>query len=65
MIDYIKRLKVCIRWFQDLELSYSLEQEKLKSSLELSQQKCMEIGKDYYCYSWFLPFLILENSHYR
>ncbi|XP_058779935.1 kinesin-like protein KIN-14N [Vicia villosa] len=43
MIDYIKRLKVCIRWFQDLELSYSLEQEKLKSSLELSQQKCMEI----------------------
>lgn len=43
MIDYIKRLKVCIRWFQDLELSYSLEQEKLKSSLELSQQKCVEI----------------------
>ncbi|XP_057727229.1 kinesin-like protein KIN-14N [Arachis stenosperma] len=43
MADYIKRLKVCIRWFQDLEISYSLEQEKLKSSLELAQQKCMEI----------------------
>ena len=44
MMDYIKRLKVCIRWFQDLEISYSLEQEKLKSSLELAQQKCTEIG---------------------
>ncbi|RZB76986.1 Kinesin-like protein KIN-14N isoform C [Glycine soja] len=43
MMDYIKRLKVCIRWFQDLEISYSLEQEKLKSSLELAQQKCTEI----------------------
>ncbi|KAG4986978.1 hypothetical protein JHK86_034669 [Glycine max] len=43
MVDYIKRLKVCIRWFQDLEISYSLEQEKLKSSLELAQQKCTEI----------------------
>ncbi|KAE9599783.1 hypothetical protein Lal_00046116 [Lupinus albus] len=43
MIDYIKRLKVCIRWFQDLELNYSLEQERLKNSLELAQQKCMEI----------------------
>ncbi|KAK4255639.1 hypothetical protein QN277_008614 [Acacia crassicarpa] len=43
MAEYIKRLKICIRWFQDLELSYSLEQEKLKNSLELSQQKCVEI----------------------
>ncbi|KAF1882806.1 hypothetical protein Lal_00002987 [Lupinus albus] len=43
MMDYIKRLKVCIRWFQDLELSYSLEQERLKNSLQLAQQKCMEI----------------------
>ncbi|XLR14565.1 hypothetical protein S83_042503 [Arachis hypogaea] len=43
MIDYIKRLKVCIRWFQDIEMSYSLEQERLKNSLELTQQKCMEI----------------------
>ncbi|KOM49938.1 hypothetical protein LR48_Vigan08g076500 [Vigna angularis] len=43
MVDYIKRLKVCIRWFQDLEMYYSLEQEKLKNSLELTQQKCTEI----------------------
>ncbi|KAK4286049.1 hypothetical protein QN277_002660 [Acacia crassicarpa] len=43
MVEYIKRLKVCIRWFQDLELNYSLEQERLKNSFELTQQKCMEI----------------------
>ncbi|XP_028761771.1 kinesin-like protein KIN-14N isoform X2 [Neltuma alba] len=43
MVEYIKRLKVCIRWFQELELNYSLEQERLKNSLELTQQKCMEI----------------------
>ncbi|XP_020229349.1 kinesin-like protein KIN-14N [Cajanus cajan] len=43
MMDYIKRLKVCIRYFQDLEMYYSLEQEKLKNSLELTQQKCIEI----------------------
>ncbi|QCD87196.1 kinesin-like protein KIN-14N isoform X1 [Vigna unguiculata] len=43
MVDYIKRLKVCIRWFQDLEMYYSLEQEKLKNSLEMTQKKCTEI----------------------
>ncbi|KAE9620732.1 putative minus-end-directed kinesin ATPase [Lupinus albus] len=43
MMDYIRRLKVCIRWFQDLEMNYSLEQERLKNSLELTQQKCIEI----------------------
>ncbi|XP_061361242.1 kinesin-like protein KIN-14N [Gastrolobium bilobum] len=43
MVDYVKRLKVCIRWFQDLEMSYSLEQEKLKNSLDMTQQKCIEI----------------------
>lgn len=45
MVDYIKRLKVCIRWFQDIEMSYSIEQEKLKNSLEMTQQKSVEIGK--------------------
>jgi kinesin family protein C1 len=45
MVDYIKRLKVCIRWFQDIEMSYSIEQEKLKNSLEMTQQKSIEIGK--------------------
>lgn len=53
MVEYIKRLKVCIRWFQDLELNYSLEQERLKSSLELTSQKCMEIGE---MYIFFLAF---------
>jgi len=51
MVDYIKRLKVCIRWFQDLEMYYSLEQEKLKNSLEMTQKKCTEIGKSIFQFS--------------
>ncbi|XP_019453811.1 PREDICTED: kinesin-like protein KIN-14N isoform X2 [Lupinus angustifolius] len=43
MMDYIRRVKVCIKWFQDLEMNYSLEQERLKNSLELTQHKCAEI----------------------
>ncbi|KAI4333799.1 hypothetical protein L6164_018561 [Bauhinia variegata] len=43
MVDYIKRLKLCIRWFQELELSCSLEQEKLQNSLESTRQKCAEV----------------------
>ncbi|KAJ7948498.1 Kinesin-like protein [Quillaja saponaria] len=43
MVEYIKRLKLCIRWFQELEGSYSLELEKLQQSLEFEEQKCMEI----------------------
>ncbi|KAE9592959.1 hypothetical protein Lal_00029188 [Lupinus albus] len=43
MMDYIRRVKVCIKWFQELEMNYSLEQERLKNSLELTQHKCSEI----------------------
>ncbi|KAI4322833.1 hypothetical protein L6164_022489 [Bauhinia variegata] len=43
MVGYIKRLKHCIRWFQEVELSYSLEQERLQNSLESTQQKCAEV----------------------
>ncbi|CAI8617556.1 unnamed protein product [Vicia faba] len=43
MVDYIKRLKVCTRWFQDIEMSYSIEQERLKNSLEMTQQKSVQI----------------------
>ncbi|CAL9247994.1 unnamed protein product [Arabidopsis halleri] len=27
MIEYVKRLRLCIRWFQELELDYVFEQE--------------------------------------
>ncbi|XP_023915824.1 kinesin-like protein KIN-14N [Quercus suber] len=43
MVEYIKRLKLCIKWFQELEGSYLLEQEKLQNTLDSAEQKCNEI----------------------
>lgn len=44
MMDYIKRLRLCIRWFQELELDYAFEQEKLKNALELNEKHCGDMG---------------------
>jgi len=43
MMDYIKRLRLCIRWFQELELDYAFEQEKLKNALELNEKHCVDM----------------------
>ncbi|VVB15958.1 unnamed protein product [Arabis nemorensis] len=43
MMDYIKRLRLCIRWFQELELDYAFEQEKLKNALELNEKHCADM----------------------
>ncbi|XP_062170285.1 kinesin-like protein KIN-14N [Alnus glutinosa] len=42
MVEYIKRLKLCVKWFQELEGSYLFEQEKLLNMLESAEQKCNE-----------------------
>lgn len=44
MVEYIKRLKLCIKWFQELEYGYLLEQKKLQDELESSEVKCSEMG---------------------
>lgn len=44
MADYIKRLKECIKWFQQLERNYVSEIERLKDLLEANEKKCNEIG---------------------
>ncbi|MBA0865844.1 hypothetical protein Goshw_015919, partial [Gossypium schwendimanii] len=43
MMEYIKRLRLCIRWFQELEGEYAFEQEKLRSALELTERRCYEM----------------------
>ncbi|GFP89974.1 kinesin-3 [Phtheirospermum japonicum] len=43
MMDYIKRLKQCIKWFQQLEGNYVTQQEKLKSLLESAEKKCNDM----------------------
>ncbi|PIN02357.1 Kinesin (KAR3 subfamily) [Handroanthus impetiginosus] len=43
MAEYIKRLKQCIKWFQQLEGNYVSEQEKLKNLLDLAEKKCNDM----------------------
>ncbi|KAF3568288.1 hypothetical protein DY000_02017092 [Brassica cretica] len=43
MMEYIKRLRLCIRWFQELELDYAFEQEKLKNALEMNEKHCADM----------------------
>lgn len=44
MLDYIKRLRLCIRWLQELEGDYAFEHEKLRNALELTEKKCADMG---------------------
>jgi kinesin family protein C1 len=42
-MDYVKRLRLCIRWFQELELDYAFEQEKLKNAMEMNEKHCADL----------------------
>uniref|UniRef100_A0A7N0TZ82 Kinesin-like protein n=1 Tax=Kalanchoe fedtschenkoi TaxID=63787 RepID=A0A7N0TZ82_KALFE len=42
MIDYIKRLKLCIKWFQELEVNYLEEQENVQTRLNDVERRCNE-----------------------
>ncbi|GMN63139.1 hypothetical protein TIFTF001_032212 [Ficus carica] len=42
LTEYIKRLKLCIKWFQELEASYVFEHEKLQNRLEKAELRCGE-----------------------
>ncbi|CAM8990323.1 unnamed protein product [Rhodiola kirilowii] len=42
MTDYIKRLRSCIKWFQELEGNYLEEQEKLQAMLNVVARRCNE-----------------------
>lgn len=44
MADLNKRLKLCIKWFQRVEESVLLEQEKLQTVLECTEKKCNDAG---------------------
>ncbi|CAI0437082.1 unnamed protein product [Linum tenue] len=42
MLDYIRRLRLCIRWFQEVEGNFLFEQEKLLTALEFAEGRCAE-----------------------
>ncbi|KAL3645470.1 hypothetical protein CASFOL_010650 [Castilleja foliolosa] len=39
MADCIKRLKQCLKWFQQLEVNYVTEQDKLKTLLDVAEKR--------------------------
>lgn len=41
-IDYIKRLKLCLKWFQQVEQNHVLEKANLQSSIEAVEKKCAD-----------------------
>lgn len=42
MTEYIKRLKLCIKWFQQVEENHVIEKEKLQSAMESVEKKCTD-----------------------
>lgn len=47
MTEYTKKLRLCIKWFQEIEESCLLEQGKLQKMLESAEIKCTDIGNFY------------------
>ncbi|CAI9303633.1 unnamed protein product [Lactuca saligna] len=43
MMEYIKRLRICIKWFQELEENLLLEQEKNGKMLESAINRCNDM----------------------
>lgn len=44
MAEQNKRLKLCVRWFQQGEENLLLEQERLRSALDSAEKKCTYTG---------------------
>ncbi|KAF7843080.1 kinesin-like protein KIN-14C [Senna tora] len=42
MADLIKRLKLCVRWFKQVEEGYIEEKQNLQSALESAEKKCTD-----------------------
>ncbi|XP_010538054.1 PREDICTED: kinesin-like protein KIN-14C isoform X2 [Tarenaya hassleriana] len=42
MTDIIKRLKMCVKWFQQVEETHVQEKENLRTSLESAEKRCSD-----------------------
>ncbi|KAL9232380.1 hypothetical protein vseg_007499 [Gypsophila vaccaria] len=43
MMDYIRRLRLCVRWFQEVEGGYIIEQDNLRELIDAAEKKCFDI----------------------
>lgn len=62
LTEYIKRLKLCIKWFQELEASYVFEHEKLQNRLEKAELRCGETGMISICCTLVLNKVACESD---
>ncbi|KAG5545000.1 hypothetical protein RHGRI_017457 [Rhododendron griersonianum] len=65
MMDYIKTLRLCIKWFQELEGNYLLEQENHKDLLETAEKKCIDMDHKYgvgSIFNWY-SFNLVGQGH--
>ena len=46
MMEYIKKVRQCIKWYQKIEKGYLMEQEKLRDSLQTAENKRDETGTE-------------------
>lgn len=44
MNEHIRKLKLCVKWFQEVEEGHVQEKEKLRNTLESSERKLTETG---------------------
>lgn len=44
MIEYIKKLKICVKWFMELEDGYQTEQGMLRNLCESEEKRHAEMG---------------------
>lgn len=44
MMEYIKKLRACVKWFEDREDRYLDEQLKLQSTIESAEKQCADLG---------------------
>lgn len=59
MIEYIKRLRICIRWYMELEDGYMEEQAKLRNMLGSEEKRHGELGiYQCFCLTWQNEFKI-------
>lgn len=55
MTDIIKKLKVCVRWYQQVDETHVQEKENLRSSLESAEKRYSDKGD--------FSFLYILSSH--
>lgn len=59
-MEYIKKLRRCIRSFQQLEGNFLFEQDNFKNLLGLAENKCNDMGTLPFLFFFYFFFLLFD-----